>query len=255
MPPVYVNTQDDYSFELTRNRTFADYSQSFGSGLGGTLADILLEHAKIKPSVHFYDIGCGEGRTITDMFEALFKRAEQKGLDKEIVKRIVYIGIDSHSGEFWKNSEHATFYEGDLIEILRKENLLPIDLGVSHQVFPYINHKLEGVGALANLLNRVSGARGTLLIKPFYKNQAVLVSNDKKKPVTISEAFGDSVDVVHQDSDSLALMPDENGAEARLKLRFLNAEYDFWQFAKNHVIGRPGQKISYYSQPNSQQPL
>ena len=252
MPPVYVTTQDPgETFELIRDRTFEHYGRDHNFGSGVRLVDILLEKAQQKPAVYFYDIGCGEGGVVTDMFQAVAKRAKERNLPRSLTNRIRYIGIDAHVGDHWIDSERTKFYEGDLITILNSGSLPPADVAVANEVFPYLDHKLEAVEAAANHLNREGGI---LSIKPFKRHQLRYV-NDSTIVVDMADAFGKDIEVVNYDTDSLVLRPNGEGKRIQLRLAFSHADFDFWQYMKGHIIGDPGQKISYYKQAGSSRRL
>lgn len=235
-----------YYFSVRRDRSFGDYTKELGLIGGLTLTDLLLDKARQKLQVTFYDIGCGEGNVAHGLHEALADRAEEKGLNRGLADRVVYIGIDAYTGDNWHNSYGTRFYEGSILEILRTGGLPPIDVGFTHEVIPYLDRKLEALEIIANMLCRENG-RGVFIAKPFYRDQLLLSADGIDLPLSVSKAFGGTVDVIDEAGNRLVIKPSPAG-RAQLGVQFLKSEEAFWQFTKNFISGNPGQKVSYYSQ-------
>lgn len=236
MPDVFVEGRDGKQFKLIRDRNFGVFESK------SLVLDNLLEKARYKEAVFFYDLGCGEGYAATDFFEHIRKEAAEKGQDPSLADRIFYIGVDRQAGDAWNEDPRIRFYEGSLAKILSDPKLPNMDVGLANWVIPYMDDKAE---ALHRIAEKLSDDDGIFFGTPFYSHQLSVEEGKMNPEYALQDLLPLNVDI-NLPGSKITLVRKGVIIPKQIFLAFTHSTPDFHQFSKNGYIGYPGQRVSHY---------
>ncbi|MBI2208589.1 hypothetical protein HYU50_03765 [Candidatus Woesearchaeota archaeon] len=237
MPDVFVEGMDGVTFRLTSDRNFGSYELHPKR----LISDNLLEKARYKEKVFFYDLGCGKGYAATDFFEHLRRKTKEEGRDSSLVDRLVYIGIDSQADDSWNENSQTRFYKGNLTEVLSDPKLPAMDVGLANWAMPYVDDKIGVLHRIAETLSE----EGIFFGIPFYDHQLKFAEGKMapERALQHSLPWGIGINLIGSEiilTKRGILTPKE------IFLVFTHSTPDFHQFSKNGYIGYPGQRVSHY---------